>query len=459
MANEYKRLSEENLNKLTRAVFGLLPSGALFNLDERSNLFKFVKYIADNARGDLTYTSDKLMDELNPDRTTILLDDWIEAAFAFDSGEECITRDELSALNDEEKRRILIARLLENGRVDRDYIERILNLWANRNDIRVYEFFPSRLDVMKAGDTINENTWIFADTGKLRIGETFNFEDRFLPEWMNDYYIYGFATLADTEYGVWSNVEEWRNLPPIFTGANWEPDTKSFRLDGKNQFNRGGRDDVTFPRELQDRYGSGNGVIVAANVYSTVSSDDHFLNNRGALSWYIRENEEKYQFVSHNAPITPSEDYFVNREVWEAVMMYGATNNGRAAAFYLNGEEVLERLRSSGVIAGISGDINIGTSGGRNGPLYVRECYMLIEREDRNYTYEQWLERRRKVAAEVSNPTREYDTFLDTPFYLSGFELIDGDTDPEDEKIFDLIKCILKRILPLSVDYSAGKAK
>ena len=177
MANEYKRLSEADLDKLTRAVFGLLPRGALFNIDESNNLFKFVKYIADNSRGDLTYISDKLMDELNPDRTDILLDFWIEAAFAFDSGEECITRDELNAETDEEKRRILIARLLENGRVDRDYIERILNIWVDRTDVRAYEFFPSRLDVMEVNDTINESSWIFIDSGGLRIGERFTFED------------------------------------------------------------------------------------------------------------------------------------------------------------------------------------------------------------------------------------------------------------------------------------------
>ena len=472
MANEYKNLSEADLDKLTNAVFGLLPRGALFNIDESNNLFKFVKYIADNSRGDLTYVSDKLMDELNPDRTDILLDFWIEAAFSFDAGDECITREELRAETKEERRRILIARLLENGRVDRDYIERILNIWIARTDLRVYEFFPSRLDVMSPNDTINESSWVFIDSGGLRIGERFTFETRTIPSWEDDYYIYGVGTKSGKQFGIWTNVPEWETELPILTGdAEWNAGEGSFRL-GKDGLLR-------LPENVGVSIGGttigseGQGTILATNIYSTVQNSERYIyadsGFDGLFQNYIYNQNGFYNvvyrnFIDGSITLPP-----VTLEEWEGVMMYLKQENADGSAgkpysspystsvgFYVNGNEIDEKIVDNfgGII--ITGERGVGEFG-RAGPLYARDLFILVEKPGKNLSYNQWLERRRQVGFEISNPIQKYDNVLSTPFYNSTYTFVDGDLDADDVKTFDLVKCILKRILPLSLDYGTGK--
>ena len=167
MANEYRRLSDIDIGNYTDTLYHVLPRGVLFERDRTSNMYNLVRYIADVPKSVMNYISVELMDELNPAATIKLLEEWEETAFEFDSGEECITRDELRVKTNEERRRILIARLLEGGAVTREEIEFILRSWVNKEGIDVFEFFESRVDIMRCGDRINEATWILIDTDRL----------------------------------------------------------------------------------------------------------------------------------------------------------------------------------------------------------------------------------------------------------------------------------------------------
>ena len=167
MANEYRRLSDIDIGNYTDTLYHVLPRGVLFERDRTSNMYNLVRYIADVPKSVMNYISVELMDELNPAATIKLLEEWEETAFEFSSGEECITRDELRLKTNEDRRRILIARLLEGGAVTREEIEFILRSWVNKEGIDVFEFFESRVDIMRCGDRINEATWILIDTDRL----------------------------------------------------------------------------------------------------------------------------------------------------------------------------------------------------------------------------------------------------------------------------------------------------
>ena len=167
MANEYRRLADRDLDDYVNALYHVLPRGALFRRDRTSNMYKLVQMASDMPKSIMNYISVELMDEMNPAATLKLLEDWEETAFEFDSGEECITRDELRIKPYEDRRRILIARLIEGGAVTREEIEFILRSWINKQGVDVLEFFESRVDIMRCGNSINEATWILVDTGKL----------------------------------------------------------------------------------------------------------------------------------------------------------------------------------------------------------------------------------------------------------------------------------------------------
>ena len=529
MANEYRKLRDADLDKLAKAVFGLLPRGNLFNFNEESNLFKFIKYIADNSKGNMGYVSDKLMDELNPNTTNLLLDDWIEAAFSFDNEGECLTRDELNDLGDTEKRRILIARLLENGRVDREYIEQIINIWAGRTDIKVYEFFPSRLDIMEVNSTINESAWVFADGGKLRLGDRHTEETRTLPEWMSDYDIYGLATLGPR---VWTNTEfirlgtipredwqDWASEAPILSGdVEYDERTDTYRLgrDGKIGIPQAIRDRFAdtertrvFPNDIytiEDRR-----VIIGCNFYATTHERDVIIND---TSWRGNADNHVYAkfvpsdfvfngtgFYEYNlsyidgndsgkiksAPLNPRRHTRIRGKVeeWEGAMIY-CNNNQVICGYFINGVQAFNNFVNVtgdanediyfGDLDDGSGNVGYTWIGGdnpnRNGPLYVRDIFVAIAKDGVGNEFRESIQ---PVADEFSTIERKYDNDLriirrvreapyyqsevtiGTAFYNSTYEVIDEDPVEEDVKTLDLIKCILKRILPLSIDYNTGK--
>ena len=525
MANEYRKLRDADLDKLARAVFGLLPRGALFNFDEESNLFKFIKYIADNSKGNMGYVSDKLMDELNPANTTILLDDWIEAAFAFDSGDECLTRDELNDLGDAEKRRILIARLLENGKVNKDYIESILNIWANRSDIKMHEFFPSRLDVMEVNDTINESSWVFADAGGLRIGESYTQETRELPEWLELYDIWGSATLSDIGKGIWTNREiinrgpreswrDWRLTPTLIGDVEYDERTATFKLgrDGKILIPQAVRNEFVINEQDSDTreyITKGKRVVIGCSIYTTTHERDVIIADRSRKyegGYYnnefiyngtgFYELELKYSDRIKGetvAELNPRNETKVRGKVeeWQGVMIYAENYIQSIGGYFVDGEtgynfwfegDALNNdffYIGDGRADGSNGETAIGgINPNRNGPLYVRDIFVAVLKGDKSVGFPgRHNDHVPLVADEISTIERKYDDDLrillfdhphrppgsvsditiGTAFYNSTFTVVDEEPVDDDLKTLELIKCILKRILPLSIDYNTGK--
>ena len=473
MANEYRKLSEADLDKLARAVFGLLPRGALFNLDEESNLFKLIKYIAENSQGDMGYISEQLMDELNPNNTDLLLEDWIEAAFNFDSESECITKDEFNLLSDDEKRRLLVARLLENGQVTKDYIEDTINIWADRTDLKMYEFFPSRLDVMEVNDTINESTWVFADGGSLKLGESYTEETRTLPEWMSDYDMYGAATLSGRDNGVWTNSEEVRTGPsedrrgswllrPILSGdVEYDERTATYRLgrDGK----------IGIPQDIRDRFADTTStynsflgrseytiddrrVIIGCSIYATTNERDVIIND---TSWRGTRGTQAFRklvpsdfvfngtgFYELNLSYIDGDDSGKIKkaglnarqetkirgkvEEWEGVMIHCVTDQV-ICGYYVNDERGYNYFAGTflpgdnsqnediyfGDLDDGSGNVGYTWIGGdnpnRNGPLYVRDIFVAIAKDGVGNEFRESIP---PIAAELSTIERKYDDDL-----------------------------------------------
>ena len=295
---------------------------------------------------------------------------------------------------------------------------------------------------------------------------------RVRPDWMDDYYIYGVGTQSGNQFGIWTNVPEWETEMPILLGdTEWDAGEGSFRL--------GNTGLLRFPEKVGVTIGGttigseGQGTILATNIYSTVQNSERYIyadsGFDGDFQNYIYNQNGFYNviyrnFIDGGITLPP-----VTLEEWEGVMMYLKQENADGTAgkpygapystsvgFYVNGEQIDEKIVDNfpGII--ITGDRGVGEFG-RAGPLYARDLFILVEKPGKNLSYNQWLERRNQVGIEITNPIQKYDNVLDTPFYNSTYTFVDGDVDPDDVKSFELIKCILGRILPLSIDYTAGK--